>query len=71
MNLHAFRWDNAIAFARWLLKGRYPKKVTVVLIEAAGLEFGAPLSAAVQRSVETVARDLIARFSEAAVHGPR
>jgi hydrogenase maturation protease len=44
MNLHAFRWDSAIAFARWLLKDRYPKEVTVILIGALGLDHGAPLS---------------------------
>jgi hydrogenase maturation protease len=68
MNLHAFRWDNAIAFARWLLKDRYPKKVTVILIEAQSLDHGAPLSPAVERSVDAVARDLIARFTPAELH---
>jgi hydrogenase maturation protease len=72
MNLHAFRWDSAIAFARWLLKDRYPKKVTVILIEALGLDHGAPLSEPVQKSVDAVARDLIARFTplESPAPGP-
>ena len=26
INLHAFRWDHAIAFGRWLLKDDYPGK---------------------------------------------
>jgi hydrogenase maturation protease len=69
MNLHAFRWDNAIAFARWLLKDRYPEKVTVILIEAQQLDHGAPLSDAVSASVERVARDLIARFTPTEVNG--
>jgi hydrogenase maturation protease len=70
MNPHAFRWDNAIAFARWLLKDRYPKKVTVILIEAQTLKHGAPLSEAVQKSVDAVARDLIARFKPVESHDP-
>ena len=69
MNLHAFRWDNAIAFARWLLKDRYPKKVTVILIEAQTLDHGAPLSPAVEKSVDAVARTLIARFAPVESHG--
>jgi hydrogenase maturation protease len=63
MNLHALRWDSAIAFARWLLKERYPENVTVILIEAQTLDYGAPLSEAVTKSVDAVARDLIARYS--------
>jgi hydrogenase maturation protease len=69
MNLHAFRWDNAIAFARWLLKDRYPEKVTVILIEAQQLDHGAPLSERVSASVDAVARDLVARFTPAPVTG--
>ncbi len=69
MNLHAFRWDNAIAFARWLLKEQYPKDVRVTLIEAQTLDYGAPLSEPVARSVDLVARGLIARYGSAEVHG--
>ncbi len=70
MNLHALRWDTAIAFARWVLKDRYPKKVTVILIEASAFEHGTPLSVAVERSVEAVARDLIARLAPVEPQGP-
>jgi hydrogenase maturation protease len=66
MNLHALRWDSAIAFARWQLKDRYPKRVTVILIEAAGFELGAPPSVPVRDSIEAVARALIARFPRVA-----
>lgn len=58
INLHAFRWDHALAFARWLLKDDYPTNITVYLIEAAQTDFGAPLSDAVERT----ARDLAARL---------
>lgn len=51
INLHAFRWDHALAFAHWLLKEEYPRNVTVFLVEAGQLEFGAPLSPAVDQAL--------------------
>ncbi|ADG07183.1 hydrogenase maturation protease [Kyrpidia tusciae] len=62
VNLHDFRWDHAIAFGRWLLKDRFPEKVTVVLIEAETLEPGVGLSPAVETAMERVAADLIRRL---------
>ena len=58
MNLHAFRWDHALAFARWLLKDDYPTDITVYLIEAAQTDFGAPLSPAVSDAVDALAERL-------------
>jgi hydrogenase maturation protease len=52
MNLHAFRWDHAIAFGRWLLKDDYPEKVTVYLIEGQQYNVGQPLSLAVDAAIE-------------------
>ncbi|WP_131784478.1 hydrogenase maturation protease [Protofrankia symbiont of Coriaria ruscifolia] len=52
INLHAFRWDHALAFARWLLKDEYPEKITVYLIEASETHVGAPLSASVEKAIE-------------------
>ncbi len=72
INLHAFRWDHAIAFGRWILKERYPKKVTVFLIEAESLTHGADLTPAVAATVERLAHLFIARYSapaEVAGHG--
>ena len=40
INLHAFKWNHALAFARWLLKDDYPQDVAVYLIEAATLDSG-------------------------------
>ncbi|MFN8373063.1 MAG: hydrogenase maturation protease [Anaerolineae bacterium] len=64
INLHAFRWDHALAFARWLLKDEYPEKVTVYLIEAGQLEFGADLSVPVRKTMEQLAHQLIHEYSE-------
>ena len=54
-NLHSFRWDQALGFATWLLKDEYPDDVTVYLVEGESFEAGAPLTAAVQASVEHIA----------------
>lgn len=59
INLHAFRWDHALAFGRWLLRDDYPREVDVWLIEAAQLEFGAPLSDPVEQSVDRLVAMLI------------
>jgi len=59
INLHCFRWDHALAFGRWLLKDEYPKNITVYLIEAANLEFGAELSAPVKAAIESLAETLL------------
>jgi hydrogenase maturation protease len=64
---HAFRWDHALAFGRWLLKEEYPKNITVYLIEGATFQLGDPLSEPVERSMRTLAcrimADMQARLS--------
>jgi hydrogenase maturation protease len=59
INLHAFRWDHAIAFARWLLKEEYPEKVTAYLIEGARYEIGEGLSPAVDQAVNRLVDRLL------------
>lgn len=51
IHLHAFRWDHALAFGRWLLKDDYPKKITVYLIEGASFRVGEPISSAVDLAI--------------------
>ncbi|MEM1115944.1 MAG: hydrogenase maturation protease [Bacteroidota bacterium] len=58
LHLHAFRWDHALGFARWLLKDDYPTDITVWLVEAAQTDFGAPLTP----EVEATVRDLVDRL---------
>jgi hydrogenase maturation protease len=64
INLHAFRWDHALAFARWLLKDEYPTRVTVYLIEAAQFGPGEPLSpdvdAAMHQLIDIVESEIAA-----------
>ena len=69
LNLHSFRWDHALAFARWLLKDEYPSDVIVYLIEAEAFEFGAPLSdtvaAAMDRLVDRLLDELAGELAPA------
>jgi hydrogenase maturation protease len=52
---HAFRWDHALALARWLLGPSCPTDVTVFLIEAADTGFGEHLTPGVERAMHHVA----------------
>lgn len=65
MNQHAFRWDHALAFGRWLLKGEYPKDITVYLIEGSDFAAGVDLSAPVAATMETLARMLVTELQTA------
>lgn len=64
INLHAFKWNHALAFARWLLKDEYPRAIRVYLIEAAGLRLGDPLSPAALAGMAVVMERLYARACE-------
>lgn len=59
LNLHSFRWDHALAFARWLLKDEYPSEVVVYLVEAASFEMGAPLSPVVDAATDRLVDHLL------------
>ncbi|SBS77844.1 Hydrogenase maturation protease [uncultured Mycobacterium sp.] len=54
LHTHSFRWDNAIAFARWALGDKCPTDITVFLIEASGVEPGADLTEPVESAMEQV-----------------
>ena len=58
-NLHAFRWDHALAFGRWLLKDEYPSDVEVWLVEGASFQLGDELSESVRAAVEALADRLL------------
>lgn len=64
INMHAFRWDHAIAFGRWLLKDDYPASVTAYLIEGENFEVGEGLSPAVDAAVEQLATQLLAELAD-------
>ena len=67
VNLHAFRWDHALAFARWALKGDYPARIDVYLIEAQSLVIGEALSPPVERAMHQLA-DLLLRQLQHGAH---
>lgn len=50
----AYRWDHALAFARWLLGDGYPSDVTVYLIEVGDLTPGSGLSGPARDGVNQV-----------------
>jgi hydrogenase maturation protease len=54
LHTHSFRWDHAIAFARWALAYACPSDITVFLIEAANVAMGADLSPEVTAAMEKV-----------------
>ena len=58
-NLHAFRWDQALGFARWLLGEDYPSDVVVWLVEGGSFEPGAPLTPAVDVAVDRIVRGVL------------
>lgn len=66
INTHAFRWDHALAFGRWLLKDEYPKNITVYLIEAEQIEFGKPLTPRVDAAMRKLATILIEKLKPVA-----
>jgi hydrogenase maturation protease len=63
LHSHAFRWDHALSYGRWLLKDQYPRSIEVWLIEAADVSHGAPLTPAVEAAVERLADDLAERLA--------
>lgn len=65
INLHAFRWDHAIAFARWLLKDDYPADVTAYLIEGRRFEVGEGLSPPVDAAVDRLVEVLLTKLAPA------
>ncbi len=52
INMHAFRWDHALAFGRWLLKDDYPDLITVYLIEGQNYGVGDELSLPVDEAID-------------------
>lgn len=54
LHTHSFRWDHAIAFARWALGDACPSDITVFLIEAENVAMGADLSAPIAGSMQQV-----------------
>lgn len=63
VDIHAVRWNHALALAETLLGAGRPRRVTACLVEAASFEPGAPLSPAVDRAVDALVTRLHARFA--------
>ncbi|MBL4697214.1 MAG: hydrogenase maturation protease [Phycisphaerales bacterium] len=63
-NLHSFRWDHAITFARWLLKDEFPETITVFLIEVETTHPGMNLSEPVTKTMHELIDLLIERYGQ-------
>ena len=67
LNLHDFRWDNALYAGRRIYGDDFPDAVSVILIEASTLELGLEVSEVVQSAAqcaEVRIRDQIARWCD-------
>ena len=64
INLHDFRWDNALFVGRLIFGEEFPAIITVYLIEAESLDLGLELSPSVARATETVIETIRARISD-------
>lgn len=64
LHTHSFRWDHAIAFARWALGDACPGDIEVFLIEAGGVQLDAdltqPVEAAMEQVIAIIERDYLA-----------
>lgn len=70
LHTHSFRWDHAIAFARWALGEACPSDIAVFLIEAGGIELDAdltkPVEAAMEQVIALIERDYLTPLRPAA-----
>lgn len=66
LHTHAFRWDHALSFGRWLLGDAYPTDIVVYLIEAGQTEPGATLSEPVADAMRSVLGLITRSWDEAA-----
>ena len=64
VNLHAFRWNHAIAFARWSLTDSYPRHVTAFLIEGRRYDVGMELSPDVDAAVDRLVDHLLSMYGK-------
>lgn len=62
LNLHDFRWDNALYAGRKMYGARFPSDVAVYLIEAKSLQLGLDLSPEVTVAVTNVVEAIEGRF---------
>jgi len=66
LNLHDFRWDNALYAGRRIYGDAFPKTVSVLLIEAESLDLGLGLSPCVTqaaRLAEAQIREIVAGWA--------
>lgn len=58
LHSHQFRWDHALAFARWLLKDDYPQEIEVHLVEAGDVSPGMTMTPEVDQAMRQLLEEL-------------
>ncbi len=61
-NLHSIKWYHAIALAKHLLNGKYPKNVDIYLIEGKNFSIGEDLSPEVEAAMKDLAEYIVKRY---------
>jgi hydrogenase maturation protease len=64
LSTHDFRWEDALAVGRRILRDEFPTDAVVLLIEAASVDFGVELSPAVAAAAERAAERIEAMLAE-------
>jgi hydrogenase maturation protease len=59
LTLHDFRWEHALFAGRRMYGAEFPTDVTVLLVEAASVDFGLELSPAVAAAAQTGAERIV------------
>lgn len=62
LNLHDFRWDNALYAGRQIYRDAFPEDVTAFLIEARSIEYGVGLSPDIREAAANVANKIAGRL---------
>lgn len=64
INLHDFRWENALHAGQQIYKENFPEDVAVFLIEAKETGYGIGMSPEVETSARLVAEKILTRIDE-------
>lgn len=63
VDLHSFGWDDALKWAKWLYKERFPKNIKIYLVEVKEVGYGIGLSEPVKEAIERLVEMFKKEFS--------
>lgn len=64
LNLHDFRWENALHAGQQIYKEEFPKEVSVFLVEAKDTGYGLEMTPEIDKAAELVASKIVTRIAE-------